>query len=147
MKKRVVIYLILIVASLILASCTYKPTAGEKPIETAKREAHEEGMVSKELDYIRLSSMATIPVISICGFKWGEKIAVIPEFAFGVELSSREMKISKEHTEYQWFNFKDAIDKLEYDSNKTALWEMNYRLENMKIDDIEKNVKVIKRFL
>jgi len=119
----------------------------EKPIETVKREAHEEGIVSKGLNYIRLSSVATIPVTSICGFKWGEKIAVIPEFAFGVEVFSREIKISEEHTEYQWFNFKDAIDKLEYDSNKTALWELNYRLENMKIDDIEENIQVIRRFL
>lgn len=120
---------------------------GEKPIETAKREAYGESLISKESNYIKLASITTIPVISVCGFKWGEKIAIIPEFAFGVELFSREIKISKEHAEYQWFNFKDATDKLKWDSNKTALWELNYRLENMKLGDIEENIKAVRQFL
>lgn len=120
---------------------------GEKPIETAKREAYEEGLILKESNYIKLSSITTIPVTSVCGFKWGEEIAVIPEFTFGVELLSRKIELSQEHTEYQWFNFKDAINKLKWDSNKTALWELNYRLETAKVDNIKKNVKAIKQFL
>jgi len=119
----------------------------ERPIETAKREAHEEGLIPKGSNYIKLSTITTIPATSICGFKWGEKIAVIPEFTFGVELSSKKIEIGQEHTEYQWFSFEEATNKLKWDSNKTALWELNYRLKNMGIEDIKKNTEIIKRFL
>jgi len=36
----------------------------------------------------------------------------------------------KEHLKYQWFTYDDAMEKLNWDSNKTALWELNYRIEN-----------------
>ena len=30
----------------------------------------------------------------------------------------------------QWCSYEEAMSKLEYDSNKTALWELNERLKN-----------------
>lgn len=77
----------------------------------------------------------------------GKKIIMIPEFAFGVELPSRKLKISSVHTQYLWFSCEDDIKKLKYDSNKSALWELDYRLKNRILDGIKKNAKVIKRFL
>ena len=32
--------------------------------------------------------------------------------------------------QYEWFTFDEAYEKLEFDSNKTALWELNQRLLN-----------------
>lgn len=119
----------------------------EKPIETAKREAYEEGSIPKESNYIELSSLATIPAANIRGFLWGDGIIMIPEFTFGVELASADIKIGEEHTEYRWFSFKNATEQLKYDSNKLALWELNHRLENRKIDGIEENKKIIKKYL
>lgn len=119
----------------------------EKPIEAAKREAYEEASIDRDSRYIRLASICTVPAVNICGLKWGKKIIMIPEFAFGVELPSRKLKISDAHTQYLWLSFKDAIKKLKYDSNKSALWELDYRLKNKVLDGIEKNAKAIRRFL
>lgn len=118
----------------------------EKPIEAAKREAYEEAFIDRGSRYIRLASICAIPAANICGLKWGEKIIMIPEFAFGVELSSRKLKISGAHTRCLWLSCEDAIKKLKYDSNKSALWELDYRLKNG-LNGIEKNIQAIKRFL
>lgn len=119
----------------------------ETPIEAAKREAYEEAGIDRKSRYIRLASICAIPAVNIRGLEWGKEIIMIPEFAFGVELPSRKLKISSAHTQYLWLSFEDAIKKLKYDSNKSALWELDYRLKNRSVDDIEKNVKIIRRFL
>ena len=117
----------------------------EKPIEAMRREAYEEASIGKKARYIRLASMATIPAVNICGLKWGD-IIMIPELAFGVEALSKELKISNEHTQYLWLGCESAIKKLKYDSNKSALYELDYRLKNGPAG-IEKNIQAIKKFL
>jgi hypothetical protein len=82
--------------------------------------------------------------VNICGLKWGD-IVMIPEIAFGIEVPFRELKISDEHTEYLWLGYKEAVDKLKYDSNKSALWELDYRLKNGR-DGIERNIQSIENF-
>lgn len=119
----------------------------EKPIKTMRREACEEASIDIKSRYIRLTSITTIPAVNICGLKWGKEIIMIPEFAFGVEVPSKKLKISSEHTKYLWLSCKDAINKLKYDSNKSALWELDYRLKNRNLDGIEKNIQAIKKFL
>lgn len=32
----------------------------------------------------------------------------------------------------EWLNYEEAIKKLKWDSNKNALWELNYKLNNQK---------------
>ncbi|MDP3052332.1 MAG: NUDIX domain-containing protein [bacterium] len=120
---------------------------GEKPIETARREGYEEASIDRGSRYIGLASIFTIPAVKICGLKWGKEIIMIPEFAFGVELPSRKLKVGSEHTQYLWLSCEDAINKLEWDSNKVALWELDHRLKNGSLDGIEKNAQVIRRFL
>lgn len=121
---------------------------GENPLDTAKREACEEASIDKSRNYIRLTSLSTTPAPKICGLKWGKETIMVFEFSFGVELSSREeVKIGSEHIECRWFNYKEALSALKWDSNKAALWELNYRLENNSINGAEKNIQVIKRFL
>lgn len=116
----------------------------EAPLEAARREAYEEAAIDKNSHYIRLSSITTIPAVNICGLLWGD-VVMIPEFSFGVKVQSRELKISGEHIQYVWLSCDEAINKLRYDSNKSALWELNYRLENG-LDGIEKNTQAIKKF-
>jgi len=36
--------------------------------------------------------------------------------------------ISPEHTSYRWLSYDEAARLLRWDSNKTALWELNERL-------------------
>lgn len=106
---------------------------GETSIETATREAYEEAGISPKSKMFQLSSIASIPVVNISGFIWGEDVLVVPEFSFGVELTSKTLKISHEHFIYQWFTYEEAVKKLNWDSNKTALWELNYRIQNNKL--------------
>ena len=45
--------------------------------------------------------------------------------------------LSDEHEKMEWVNYNNAMKKLKYDSNKTALWELNERLKNRR-----KNAKI-----
>jgi dATP pyrophosphohydrolase len=49
----------------------------------------------------------------------------IPEYAFAVELPNDTIKLSGEHTKYEWVDYSTAIHRLKYDSNKVALWELD----------------------
>ena len=109
---------------------------GESPIETAKREANEEANISIKSKMIQLTSVASIPVVAISGFLWGDDTLVIPEYSFGVEVDQQDIKLSKEHLKCEWFSFDDATKKLNWDSNKTALWELNHRIEKNKLKKI-----------
>lgn len=120
----------------------------EKPIDAVKREAFEEGGIPLNSKYVRLASMATIPVANICGFKWGGNIAIIPEFSFSVEMHNKNLKISREHKCYKWFLFDEAIKKLKWDSNKTALWELNYRLlKKERQCNITENIRIVEKYI
>lgn len=105
----------------------------ETPIEAAIRELSEEtGINIKEEDLIVLDSKTTIPVVNVTGtYTWGKDVFVIPEYAFAVDATSFQIKLSNEHTEFKWLEYNKAMDILTYDSNKTALWELNEKLNNI----------------
>ena len=101
----------------------------EMPAEAAVREIREEtGIASASVT--PLTSMAYIPasVISEKHRKfWNKDTYVIPEYAFGYECDS-DIILSCEHTGYEWLSYKDAMKRLTWDSNRTALYELNCRL-------------------
>jgi len=102
----------------------------EKPIESAKREAFEESGISPKSEYIILDSCNTVPVEGVTEeFTWGKDVYVIPEYTFGVKLDSDTITLSREHTEYRWVSYEDAVRMLKWDSNKNALWELNARIK------------------
>ena len=99
-------------------------------IESAKREAFEEAGIPKTCDYFKLDTCCSIP--SNC-FKnaeaiWGKECFVIPEYTFAVNVENTSLQLSQEHTEYNWLTYAEAQNVLQYDSNKTALWELNRRI-------------------
>lgn len=105
----------------------------ETPIEAAVRELSEEtGINIKEEDLIVLDSKTTIPVVNVTGtYTWGKDVFVIPEYAFAVDATNFQIKLSNEHTEFKWLEYNKAMDILTYDSNKSALWELNEKLKNI----------------
>ena len=104
----------------------------ETPIEAARRESLEEAGVSPDSRYIILDSRCTIPVEGVTGeFTWGNDVFVIPEHTFGVEVDHSALNLSKEHTEYRWVAYQEAVAMLNWDSNKNALWELNTRLNQL----------------
>ena len=101
----------------------------ETPEQAARREFFEEASISEETRLIRLDSTASIPAIHFADRNhWGTDVYVIPEFAFGVEVGEKEIRLSGEHSEYAWLDYENAQNHLKWDSNKTALWELHSRL-------------------
>ena len=101
----------------------------EQPIEAAAREIYEEISV-KAAHIVPLTSMAYIPANVISKKHrdlWPSDTIVIPEYSFGFECDSI-ITLSSEHTGLEWLTYDEAISRLTWDSNKTALYELNYRL-------------------
>ncbi len=101
---------------------------GESPLQTAKREVYEEAGIQPDSEFIRLDSMAMIPVVDVCGFKWGKDVLVIPQYCFGVKVEDDQLQLSNEHTEYKWMDYDGASKVLHWENNKNALWELDYRI-------------------
>ncbi len=100
----------------------------ERPVQTAKREAFEEAGIGTSSKFMKLDSMTTIPVADVGNYKWKADVLVLPEYSFGVEVSSKNLTIGREHSSYKWLPYKEAKRILKYDSNKSALWELHHRL-------------------
>lgn len=101
----------------------------ESPLEAARRETMEEAGISSRAAYLPLQSVASVPVTEFRDrHLWREETYVIPEYCFGVLVSAEEIKISHEHRQFGWFSYAEAYDKLDYESNRVALWELNCRL-------------------
>lgn len=101
----------------------------ENLLDTVKREVYEETMINVN-NIICLSSISSIPVLNITDdFSFGDDVYVSTEYSFGVNVTSNDnIVISSEHLSYKWLCYDDAYNLLKYDSNKTALWELNLRL-------------------
>ena len=98
---------------------------------SAKREAYEEANINMDKDYIQLNTLTSIPTNCFKEARkiWGEECLVIPEYSFAVLLDDTKLKISDEHTKYEWVDYNEAMKRLRYDSNKTALWELDNRIK------------------
>ena len=75
-----------------------------------------------------LASVTSVPVEEVGGFIWGEDVLVIPEYAFGVLVAEEPLVLSAEHTEYRWAQYEEARRLLRWDSNRSALAELNHRV-------------------
>jgi isopentenyl phosphate kinase len=102
---------------------------GESPLEAARREAFEEANISSDSSYLVLQTVESVPVTEFRdSYLWGEETYVIPQYYFGVLAASGEIRISHEHTHLRWFSYFEAYQILNYESDRTALWELNCRL-------------------
>lgn len=121
---------------------------GETPVEAVRRESFEEAGLGSESRLIPLDSVSSIPVEHVVGhYLWGEDIYVIPEYSFGLEVLHDELTLSSEHSTYKWLDYVEAMTKLKWDSNKTALWELNERINNwnkLKGNNVNMNIKTNK---
>ena len=102
----------------------------ELPLEAAKREAWEEAGIGLDRPFWELASRASIPVIHFAELRARKDLFVIPEYCFAVEVADRTFQISIEHVEYSWLPYSEAHAVLRWDSNKTALWELDRRLRS-----------------
>lgn len=100
----------------------------EKIVDTVIREVYEESGIN-ENNIIKLDTISSIPGINVNkNFNYVNNIYVVYEYSFGVLINNEDIKLSDEHQEYKWVTYDEAIKLLKYDSNKTALFELNERL-------------------
>ena len=103
----------------------------ETPLEAARREAFEEAGIAPDNLFVPLDSFCTVPVTAVeRGFLWGNSVLVLPEHAFGVRLADDQIQLSPEHEQFAWLTYDDAWAALKWDSNRNALWELDYRLRH-----------------
>lgn len=104
--------------------------AGESSEQAARREMMEEAGIPPGAPLLALDSMATVPAFHFSERRsWGPDVYVVPERAFGVLLAEGQtIVLSREHADYRWVSCEDGMRALRWDSNKTALWELNERL-------------------
>ena len=94
----------------------------ETPSEAAVREIEEEtGAIVQ--DVIDLDSVEMLSVLDVAGFlRWGEDVRYIPEHAFCADVPlDTPIRLSGEHTECRWCNLEEALDMLEWESNRQAI--------------------------
>lgn len=101
----------------------------ETPLEAAIREIREETGVTSQ-SVLPLTSMASVPA-SVIAEKhrklWPRDTYVLPEYAFGFACDG-DICLSSEHVGFAWLSYDEALERLTWDSNRTALYELNCRL-------------------
>ena len=94
---------------------------GEDVLESVRREITEETGVENIVNIINLNYKFN--------FNKGELSFV--EYTFGAEiLPQNKIKISYEHDEYKWCDYKKAINLITWNGNKRALVKLNKQLAN-----------------
>ncbi len=103
----------------------------ETPEEAVKREAFEEAGIPLDRNYLKLDTHSSIPVDAYPeGRKdWSPGLYVVPGYYFAVEANREEIRLSAEHTEYKWASYPEAGKLLHWQSDVTALWELEQRLQ------------------
>ena len=100
------------------------------PLISAKREAFEEAAIPFDARFVQLETTSSISTEHFpkARSQWGQDCLVIPEYCFAVELTDQAIGLSREHTAFEWVDYATAIQRLQYDSNKVALWELDNKL-------------------
>lgn len=106
------------------------------PLVSAQREAFEEAGISSRLHFTELDTKCSIATECFKNARaiWGESCLVIPEYCFAVEMKCEDISISHEHGCFEWVDYSTAKERLRYDSNKVALWELDNKIRLNIID-------------
>ena len=97
---------------------------------SAKREAYEEARIPCDANFCALETTCSISTEHFKNARrsWGESCLVIPEYCFAAEITNETINISHEHTGFEWVGYQTALQRLKFDSNKTALWELDQKI-------------------
>ena len=101
------------------------------PLISAQREAFEEAGIPLGAPFSQLETTSSISTEHFpkARLHWGKHCLVIPEYCFAVELSHKSIRLSDEHTCSEWVDYATAMARLQYDSNKVALWELDNKIK------------------
>lgn len=96
---------------------------GETEEETAKRE------VKEETGLIDIKIVPGFKEVIKYFFKWEEKNVLKFVTFFLIKTKEKEVKISKEHIDFAWLQFKEALDRLAFKNAKETLKKAENFLE------------------
>jgi dihydroneopterin triphosphate diphosphatase len=98
----------------------------ETPAEAARREVAEEAGLTQPRPILQLSTVNSIPVAGFAArASWPTNLYVIPEYTFGFACESDDtVALSFEHTEFGWLPYGEATERLHWQGNRVALWEL-----------------------
>ncbi|SMC25953.1 dATP pyrophosphohydrolase [Clostridium acidisoli DSM 12555] len=105
----------------------------ETPLEAASRESFEEANLEQTLHFYQLTSTFYVPADCISEKHrqyWSADTFVLPEYCFAVNVDSKSVKLSSEHTEYSWVTYEKANELLYWQTNKIALFELDNRIKS-----------------
>jgi len=102
----------------------------EDPLTAAYRETLEEAGITLDPDsWMPLDSIASVPRTAFPGAPWPDSVFVIPQHPFAVNVCTHPIQLSKEHDSFEWLGYEEAFERLTWDSNRVALWELSERLK------------------
>ena len=97
-------------------------------LEAARREGGRRAGTRLDPVAVRLPAGHSSPLTtSLRGADWPASISEIPEHAFAFETGA-DPCLSTEHTDFAWLDYETAFELLRWDSNRSALWELQDRL-------------------
>jgi dATP pyrophosphohydrolase len=103
----------------------------ETPADAARREAEEEAAVPKSAPVYRLQAMSMVPIVFIKEWArahWPKDLYVMPNYAFAIDCTALELRLSHEHDAMKWARYDEAHALLRWENNQVALWELDERL-------------------
>ncbi|MCL2772846.1 MAG: NUDIX domain-containing protein [Oscillospiraceae bacterium] len=102
---------------------------GETIEQAALRESFEEAGTSLSAPIYGLDTVSYLPAdIFSEHTAWGKDIVVCPMYFFAMSFDGNII-LSYEHTEVRWLTYQEAYNLVYWHDQKTALWELNQRLE------------------
>jgi dihydroneopterin triphosphate diphosphatase len=99
----------------------------ESAVAAARREAFEEAGIPTTAPLVPLKAIGRIAVEHFHDRgHWDPALDEIPEYSFGIDCQGvTDLHLSSEHTEYAWLTYSDAVNRLEWESNRIALRELH----------------------
>jgi dATP pyrophosphohydrolase len=112
---------------------------GEEPLEAVGRESFEEAGIPKNARYYKLDTIASLPANAFPEGKnhWPANLFIIPGYYYAVNIGSINIRLSQEHTEYKLVTYQEAEKILKWQSDITALWELEQRLQTNDLKDVK----------
>lgn len=96
----------------------------------ARRELMEEAGITQQLPLYPLEAMCYLPA-GIFDEKrahlWSEETVLVPMYFYAMPYDG-EIRLSEEHADVKWLPYKEAHDRIYFDTQKTSLYELNERL-------------------